>query len=91
LTRVMDYFDPFGEDGVDAKLAALGRARPEALLISFDTDWRFDTSHTQRIARWLMRAGVPVTMREVASPWGHDSFLLEVPEYHRTVRSFLDR
>ena len=34
---------------------------------------------------------VPVTFREIESPWGHDSFLLVVPEYHRTVAGFLDR
>ena len=34
---------------------------------------------------------VPVTFREIESPWGHDSFLLVVPEYHRTVEAFLDR
>ena len=33
---------------------------------------------------------MPVTFREIASPHGHDSFLLAVPEYHRTVRTFLD-
>lgn len=34
---------------------------------------------------------MPVTFREIASPHGHDSFLLEVPEYHRTVASFMRR
>jgi homoserine O-acetyltransferase len=91
LSRLMDYFDPFGEPDIGARLAALREAGTAVLLVSFDSDWRFDTTHTQRIARWLVRAGVPVTMREVTSPWGHDSFLLEIPEYHRTVRAFLDR
>ncbi len=25
----------------------------------------------------------------VESPWGHDSFLMDVPEYHEHVREFL--
>lgn len=88
FTRLLDWFDPFSEPGADAKLAAL---RARFLLISFDTDWRFGTEHSKEILRHLARAGVPATFREIASPWGHDSFLLEVPEYHRTVRGFLDR
>ncbi len=33
----------------------------------------------------------PRSFREIESPWGHDSFLLEVPDYHRTVAAFLRR
>jgi len=89
LTRVMDYFDPFGD------MAAVGpRLRELAtrfLVVSFDTDWRFDTSHSREIVRVLSAHRVPVTFREIASPHGHDSFLLVVPEYHRTVAGFLER
>ena len=88
LTRVMDYFDAFADPGAAARIAAAGA---RALIISFDTDWRFDTSHSVRILRTLERARVPVTFREIRSPWGHDSFLLQPPGYHETVRAFLDR
>jgi homoserine O-acetyltransferase len=89
LTRVMDYFDPFGDRAATAR--ALSEMRTRFLVVSFDTDWRFDTSHSREIVRELSAGGVPVTFREVASPHGHDSFLLEVPEYHRTVAAFLRR
>jgi homoserine O-acetyltransferase len=89
LTRVMDYFDPFG-DLPDA-IRRLQAVRTHFLVVSFDTDWRFDTKHSLEIVRTLGSAGVPVTFREVCSPHGHDSFLLEVPAYHRTVATFLDR
>jgi homoserine O-acetyltransferase len=39
----------------------------------------------------LLAARVPVTFREIESPHGHDSFLLPVPEYHRTVAAFVER
>jgi homoserine O-acetyltransferase len=59
--------------------------------VSFDSDWRFDTAQSREIVRRLTAGRVPVTFREVPSPWGHDSFLLAVPEYHRTLSAFVRR
>ena len=88
LTRVMDYFDPFDRPDATATLAA----HPvNHLVMSFDSDWRFSTQHALRIVRRLERARVPVTFREIASPWGHDSFLLDDPAYHATLRAWFDR
>jgi len=87
LSRVMDYFDPFAEEG-----AALDRLRGNPtrfLLVSFDTDWRFPTSQSLATADILRRSGVQVVQREIESPWGHDSFLLPVPEYLDLVDAFL--
>jgi homoserine O-acetyltransferase len=89
LTRVMDYFDPFGD--MVAAGPKLERLDTRFLVISFDSDWRFDTSHSREMVRVLSAHRVPVTFREIASPHGHDSFLLVVPEYHRTVANFLRR
>jgi len=89
LTRVMDYFDPF--DDIGAVAPRLNAMTARFLVLSFDTDWRFDTAHSREIVRVLSAHRVPVTFREIRSPYGHDSFLLEVPEYHRTVAGFLDQ
>jgi homoserine O-acetyltransferase len=89
LSRALDYYDPFAEPDAPAQLARMVTARTRALVLSFDTDWRFDTGHSLRIVRRLEHAGVPVTFREIASPTGHDSFLLPVPEYHAVVGAFL--
>ncbi|MFN8122898.1 MAG: homoserine O-acetyltransferase [Thermoleophilia bacterium] len=89
LTRVMDYFDPFGD--MVAAGPKLERVDTRFLVMSFDSDWRFDTAHSREMVRILAAHRVPVTFREIASPHGHDSFLLEVPEYHRTVASFIRR
>jgi homoserine O-acetyltransferase len=88
LTRVMDHFDPFADPEAVRRIAA---AASRALVISFDTDWRFSTEHSRRIVRILERGRVPVTFRELRSPWGHDSFLLDPPGYHDTIRAFLER
>jgi homoserine O-acetyltransferase/O-succinyltransferase len=88
LSRVMDYFDPFDSPEALERVAA----RPvKWLIMSFDTDWRFGTEHSRRIARRLELGHQPVTFREISSRWGHDSFLLNGPEYHATLRAFFDR
>lgn len=88
LTRVMDYFDPFEDP---ASLNRLIAEPVRFLLVSFTSDWRFSTEHTRRIVRHLEGAGLPTSFREIRSTWGHDSFLLELPDYHATVRAYLER
>ncbi len=88
LTRVMDYFDPFAApDALDA----LAAKSVKFLVVSFDTDWRFSTEHSRRIVRHLEGARIPTSFREISSPWGHDSFLLDIPTYHDTIRAFMER
>jgi homoserine O-acetyltransferase len=87
LTRAMDYFDPFGD-----AVAAAAKLEPldtPFLVVSFDSDWRFDTAHSREIVQVLAAHRVPVTFREIHSPHGHDSFLLVIPEYHRTLENYL--
>ena len=86
LTRTMDYFTPFEEDGVRERL----HGNPTRFLaISFDTDWRFSAAHSSRIVRELQAGGCDAEHIDVVSPWGHDSFLLDVPEYHAALGAFL--
>ncbi len=87
LSRVMDYFDPFADE--EAAVARLRSNPTRFLVVSFDTDWRFSTAHSLEIARVLEQAGCDFLREEIASPWGHDSFLLPVPAYHELVRDFL--
>jgi homoserine O-acetyltransferase/O-succinyltransferase len=82
LSRVMDYFEPFEEP----------IARPpstDVLLISFDSDWRFGSEHSRYIADELRALGGSPRHVEIASPWGHDSFLMDVPAYHAAVAELL--
>jgi homoserine O-acetyltransferase len=81
LSRVMDYFDPFAERPQ--------RSDTRFLAISFSSDWRFGSEHARAIARELDALGADVRHVEIASPWGHDSFLMEVPGYQELVAEFL--
>lgn len=90
LTRALDYFDPFADErALDAAVSAAEPTR--FLVLSFDSDWRFGTEHSRRITAVLNRAGLPTSFREISAPHGHDSFLMDVPDYLRTVAAFLDR
>jgi len=86
LSRVMDYFDPFADPTAVERIAS-GSTR--FLVLSFDSDWRFDTSQSQRIVDVLDAGKVPVRFREINSLWGHDSFLMELPGYQSEVAEFL--
>ena len=86
-TRMLDLFDPFPDE--QAPVPALAASRTRFLVLSFSSDWRFGTPHSARITRVLERNGVPVESHEVASPYGHDSFLLDVPEYLERVQRFV--
>lgn len=86
LTRLLDYFDPFGES---ATASALQSTRTRFQITSFDSDWRFDTRQSRRIADELRGLGVSVDLAEVSSPYGHDSFLLQPPGYHERIAAFL--
>lgn len=92
FTRVMDYFDPFPDDGTDHSGASPSGAElsgSEALVLSFNSDWRFDTSQSERIAECLRDRGARVDFAEIESSWGHDSFLLEIEGYQRRVAGYL--
>jgi homoserine O-acetyltransferase/O-succinyltransferase len=84
LTRLMDYFDPFAEPGLDLEAVS-----SRFLAISFDSDWRFGSEHSRHIVDVLRAGGVDARHVEVSSPWGHDSFLLEDEAYHRLVAEAL--
>ena len=86
LTRLLDYFDPFADAWTASRLA---RARTRFQVTSFDSDWRFSTAQSRRLADRLSACGVDVDVAELSSPHGHDSFLLEPPGYHERVASFL--
>jgi homoserine O-acetyltransferase len=84
LSRTMDYFEPFAE-----RVAA--PPSTDILLVSFDSDWRFGSEHSQHIAEQLRAVGASPRHVEIASPWGHDSFLMDVPAYHEAIAELLSR
>ena len=88
ITRAMDYFDLAAEHGGDLSAAFRG-ARTRFCVVSFSSDWLFPTAQSRAIARALNRAAANVSFVEIATDKGHDAFLLDEPDFHRTLGGFL--
>ena len=90
ITKALDYFDPaLAADGDLAR--ALAPASCRFLVISFTTDWRFSPARAREIVKALVDNGRNVSYAEILAPHGHDAFLLDTPQYHAVVRSYLAR
>lgn len=88
ITRAMDYFDLAEEHGGHLANAFRG-SQTRFCLVSFDTDWLYPTSESRNIVHALNASGAPVSFVELSAPFGHDSFLLDVPDLNRVVDGFL--
>jgi homoserine O-acetyltransferase len=84
----MDYYDIAEEHGGLLATAFQG-TRTRFCLVSFDTEWLYPTAESRAIVHALNAAGAPVSFVELSSPFGHDAFLLDVPELNRVVDGFL--
>ena len=107
ITRAMSYFDlgeerfgaghgaGHGGGHGAAPVARLAEAfagvTARFCIISFDTDWLYPTSESRKMAHALNAVGAPVSFMELAAPFGHDSFLLDVPALDRVITGFLSR
>jgi len=89
ITRAMDYFDIAADHGgVLAK--AWQNTKTRFCVVSFTSDWLFPTSESRDIVRALNAAAADVSFVEIDSDKGHDSFLLDVPEFHDILSGFID-
>ena len=88
ITRACDYFDLAADYDGDLANAFRGTST-RFLLASFSSDWLYPTAESRSIARALNRAGANVSFVEFPTDKGHDAFLLEEPDFHRTLAGFL--
>ena len=89
ITRAMDYFDL--EKQFDGNLSnAFKNTKTKFCVISFSSDWLYPTSENKEIVIALNTCGANVGFVEIDSDKGHDSFLLNVPEFLKTVKEFLE-
>ncbi len=89
ITRAMSYFDLGEEHGHRIAEALAPAKNVRFCLVSFDSDWLYPTVESRKIVHALNAVGAPVSFMELAAPFGHDSFLLDVPALDRVIRGFL--
>jgi len=88
ITKAADYFDLGKEYGSLKKAFANTKCR--FLVISFASDWLFTPAQSRAIVNALIANDKDVSFCDIASPYGHDAFLLEPKILGSFISGFLD-
>jgi len=70
---------------------AFKNTKAKFFVISFTSDWLYPTQENKDIVIALNAIGANVGFVEIESEKGHDSFLLDVPDFLKTLKNFLDK
>ena len=90
ITRAMDYFDL--SRNFDGNLSkAFKNTKTKFFIISFTSDWLYPTQENKEIVIALNAIGADVGFVEIESDKGHDSFLLDVPEFLKALKNFIEK
>jgi len=65
-------------------------SKAKFLIISFTSDWLYPTPENKEIVIALNASGADVGFIEITSDKGHDSFLLDIPDFLKSVKNFLE-
>ncbi len=86
ITKALDRFDLL--EGRHAR-DVLDRVRARFLVISFESDWLYPPEQSRELVRILKRSNLSTTYLNLATPYGHDSFLIRNPDFSSAVNHFL--
>ncbi len=75
ITKASDYFDLQKDYGSLEK--AFAKTKSRFLIISFASDWLYTPAQSKAMVDALAAVGKDVSYCDIASPYGHDAFLLE--------------
>ena len=89
ITRAMDYFDLIKQHDGNLSSAFI-KSKTKFFVISFTSDWLYPTSENKDIVIALNAIGADVGFVEIKSDKGHDSFLLNVPEFLDTLKNYIN-
>ena len=90
ITRAMDYFDLPRKFGGNLS-KAFEKTKTKFFIISFTSDWLYPTQENKDIVIALNSIGADVGFAEIESDKGHDSFLLDVPDFLNVLKNFVDK
>ena len=85
----MDYFDLNKRYGGNLS-KAFEKSKTKFFIISFTSDWLYPSSENREIVIALNSIGADVGYVEIDSDKGHDSFLLNIPNFLETLGNFLN-
>ncbi|WP_053982195.1 homoserine O-succinyltransferase MetX [Marinagarivorans algicola] len=89
MTRALDYFD-LAREYNDNPVEAFKKAKCNFAVMAFDSDWRFAPERSHEIATALLHANKNVFYARIASPYGHDAFLVPgQPRYEALFSSYM--
>jgi len=87
LSRASDLFD-FAEHGTTMEVAARSIQTDRILIIGAKSDFLFRIEQQRELATIFEAAGKRVTLVELDSIQGHDSFLVDMDRFRPVLRSF---
>ena len=88
ITKAADYFDLKKDHG--SLTRAFANTSSRFLIVSFASDWLFTPAQSRDIVNALVANSKDVSFCDIASPYGHDAFLLEPGTLGLFISSFLD-
>jgi len=89
ISRAMDNFD-LSKQFKNGLVEAFQNHKTRFLIISFSSDWLYPTKNSKDIVIALNASGANVAFAEIKTDKGHDSFLVDEPEFLKTIKGFLD-
>ena len=87
ITKASDYFDL--QKGYGSLNKAFANVKSRFLVVSFTSDWLFKPAQSRAIVESLAANRKDVSYCDIASPYGHDAFLLEPEVLGRFICCFL--
>ena len=89
LTRAASYFD-LTEGGAKKLTDVFAGTKLRYCVVSFTSDWLYSSGESRKMVRALNAAAASVSFTEIESDKGHDSFLLNMPEFESVMRGFIE-
>ncbi len=91
ISKAMDLFDMVDEkpDEPSSSSLTLASIKAPTLIIGVTSDILFPVWQQRELAKLLGEANSSVTYAEIDSPYGHDTFLIELDAIGSPVRSHL--
>jgi len=90
LLKAMDIFNlSYGYGSLDEAIGEIN-SNARVLLLDFSSDFLFPKYQVDEIHNIMLSKNVNVIRASITADYGHDSFLIEIDEQTKTVKSFLE-